>query len=190
MSSEYKTYEIKAYLKKHLSKKRYKHSIMVSRTAEALADKYNVSRAIVRYAALAHDIAKEMTDEEALEYIKSYNIKLDESILENPNLAHGEIGAILLMEKFDCTNEDVLDAVRWHTYGNEVMSIIAKIVYVADIIEPTRDFDGVEELRELAFIDLDRAIIRYYEMSMEYLNSNKKKIHQNTFDMINQIDKK
>ena len=181
------TYKLKQYLKQHLSKKRYKHTVQVAQVAKALAEIYNIDPFKAAYASLAHDIAKEMSNEEAMEYIKKYHIKLDPSIVHNPNLAHGEIGAIILEKKFNCTDQEILDAVKWHTYGEKNMSLLSKLVYMADIIEPSRHFEGVDELRILAPINLDQAILRFYDLCQGYFEENNQKMHLNTYEMIETI---
>jgi len=185
-----KIYELKQYLKKELSKKRYTHCINVAKVAKTLSKQYGVDEGKAVYAALAHDMAKEMSDEESRRYIASYTIEPDEAFKEKPNLAHGEIGAIVLSEMFGCHDEEILDAVRWHTYGKKGMGTLSKIIYMADVVESSRNFDGVEDLRQLVHVNLDEAILKFYEMSTTYLKNENLKIHHNTPEMIDEIKTK
>ncbi|MDW7659950.1 MAG: bis(5'-nucleosyl)-tetraphosphatase (symmetrical) YqeK, partial [Bacillota bacterium] len=111
----------------------------------------------------------------------------DPCIQKNPNLAHGEVGAELLKKYFDIEDEEILDAIRWHTYGNKNMSTLSKIIYVADIIEPSRNFEGINRLRHLAYEDLDQAMIAYYELNNSYLKESKSSVHSYTHEMIDHI---
>ncbi|MBF4694882.1 bis(5'-nucleosyl)-tetraphosphatase (symmetrical) YqeK [Fusibacter ferrireducens] len=181
------TYKLKRYLKSHLSKKRYKHTVRVAKIAKELALIYNIDVYKAEYASLGHDIAKEMNIQEARTYIDQYQIEMDPTIRQNPNLAHGEIGAIILEKKFECEDHDILEAVRWHTYGHKDMSLLSKIVYMADVIEESRCFEGVEELRRLARIDIDAAILKFYELTLDYFKENNQEMHQNTYQMIESI---
>lgn len=181
------TYKLKQYLKSHLSKKRYKHTVRVAKLAKELALIYHIDPYKAEYAALGHDIAKEMNDQESRIYIDQYKIELDPTIRQNPNLAHGEIGAIILKKRFKCEDDSILDAVRWHTYGHKDMSLLSKIVYIADVIEESRSFEGVEELRRLARVDIDGAILKFYDLTQDYFLQNNQKMHQNTYRMIKSI---
>lgn len=181
------TYKLKRYLKSHLSKKRYKHTVRVAKISKGLALIYNMDPYKAVYAALGHDIAKEMSDQEMRHYIDQYNIELDPTILQNPNLAHGEIGAIILKKYFNCEDHGILEAVRWHTYGHKNMSLLSKIVYIADVIEESRNFEGIEELRRLASVNIDEAILKFYELTQDYFEKNNQEMHQNTYQMIESI---
>ena len=181
------TYELKQYLKSHLSKKRYKHTLRVAKIAKELALIYDIDPFKAEYASLGHDIAKEISASEAKAYITQYNIELDPSILQNPNLAHGEIGAIILNKQLGCEDHAILEAVRWHTYGHKNMTLLSKVIYISDVIEESRAFEGVEELRRLARVDIDEAIIRFYELTQDYLKKENQLIHHNTYEMIKTI---
>ncbi|GAU77434.1 bis(5'-nucleosyl)-tetraphosphatase (symmetrical) YqeK [Fusibacter sp. 3D3] len=183
------TYKLKQYLKLHLSKKRYKHTVRVAKLAKELAVIYNIDPFKAEYASLGHDIAKEISDLEAMAYIDQYGIKLDPVIEQNPNLAHGEIGAIMLRNQFGCEDSEILEAVKWHTYGHKNMSLLSKIIYMADVVEASRTFEGVEELRVLVRVDIDAAILKFCDLTQDYFKKNNQGMHQNTYDMIETIKK-
>ncbi len=180
--------KMKVDLKEQLSKKRFGHSLRVAKLSENLANHYGIDTMTAYYAGLIHDIAKEYSREQCLYYINEYAIEKDPSIMKNPNLAHGEIGAIVLQNDYNEADEDVLDAVRWHTYGHENMSLLSKIVYIADAIEPLRDYNGVDVLRKLAYEDLNLCIREYYAQCTQYVQENDQMIHQNTVKMIKTLD--
>jgi len=179
--------QIDNYLKNHLSKKRYNHSLGVAEVSRNLAKVYDCDPEKAYFSGLVHDIAKEMSPEECQKYIKHYSIEYDLSFKKMPNIAHGEIGAIILQNKFSVYDETILDPVRWHTYGREKMTIMDKIVFIADAIEPNRHFKGVEILREIASKDLNEAILAYYDMWEAGSIKADQIIHKNTHKMIEYI---
>ncbi len=100
-----------------------------------------------------------MSDNELLNIIKKHNINLDWISLKNLQITHGLVATIIMKEKMGIEDIDILNAVEYHTTGRNNMSVLEKIIYLADIIEPLRKFNGVEKLRKLAFIDIDKAMI-------------------------------
>ena len=119
---------------------------------------YGENPEIAKLIGIAHDIAKEMTDEEYLKYVEDNNIKIDEVEKINTKLLHGKVGADICKKKYNF-NEQMQNAIKYHTTGNINMDNMAKIIYIADKIEDTREYDGVEEAREKAralFNDLRR----------------------------------
>lgn len=179
--------KMNTYLKNTLSSKRYKHSLGTASTARKLAVNYGADPVKAEFAGLCHDLAKEIKKEKMLKYIDQFSIYKDPCILKQPNLAHGEVAAGLLALQHDIVDEEILNAVRWHTYGCENMSILSKIVYLADIVEPSRDFDSVEALRQLAFIDLDEAIVTFNENCEVYMRRSGQIKHTYTEKMLTSI---
>lgn len=153
--------DIISYIENNLNKKRLNHTYGVRDTAVKLARIYGEDEEKAELAALFHDMAKHFKGENLNYYVK--HLGLDSKYLGNSNLAHGKIAAALMKKDFNVDDEDIIGAVSYHTTGKENMSLLEKIIYIADAIEPNRDYPGVVELRELAFKDLDKAII----MSME-----------------------
>lgn len=126
-------------VRKRLSEARFKHSEGVLKRAIEYAEIYNVDIETIKLVAIAHDIAKELTDEENDEYIKKYHIELDEIEKENKNLVHAKIGAYICKNEYNFT-EDMFNAVKYHTTGREDMSILEKIIYLADATEENRKY--------------------------------------------------
>lgn len=180
--------ELYSFLKKSLSDKRFKHSLETAHVAKRLALHYGADPIKAEFAGLCHDIAKEMRFQHMQHLIDTFEIYKDESILFNPNLAHGEVGAGILNRDFNINDIEILDAIRWHTYGHVDMTLLSKIVYIADIIEATRDFEGVEALRTLAYKNLDDVIITYHHQCTTHLSDKKLKMHSYTKKMIEQLE--
>lgn len=155
---------------KRLPLRRFDHVLRVSETAKKLADHYGVDIERIELAALLHDIAKFMDKEKLRE--KMVRGGCDERLLTfHHELWHGPVGAIIAREQFNIEDEDILNAIRYHTTGRAGMSEIEKIIYIADLIEPGRDFPGIEALREIAFADLNHAMGTCIQHTLGYLIS-------------------
>lgn len=162
--------KIDAQLKAILSEKRYCHSLGVAEEAKKLAAQYDADQEKAYLAGLVHDCAKEIPPEKMADMLKDrYGITVDSLSLHMPKLLHGVFGSCVAQSEFDIYDPEILDAVRYHTTGKANMGILTKIVYIADYIEPGRDFEGVEELRELAYQDIDGAIVRGIDMTVNDL---------------------
>lgn len=182
-------------LKIALSEKRYLHSISTMKKAKELAKKYNQDEQKVMLTALAHDIAKEMSKEEYIEYSRQNNIHLDETDnIENIAL-HGRIGANIVGKKYGFT-EEMQDAICYHTTGKANMTLLDKIIYLADKIEDTRNYEGINELRQVYknSKNLEEVIlydIDYY--TIPKMIKQKRIIHPNSIyarnDIINKLKK-
>ncbi|MBN1047613.1 bis(5'-nucleosyl)-tetraphosphatase (symmetrical) YqeK [Clostridium botulinum] len=165
--------EIKLYLKENLNSNRYNHTLGVVETARKLAEVNKISIEKAEIAALAHDVAKNLSLQKMQSIIEKNNIELTNTEKENSNLWHSIIAPIEARNKLKINDEDILDAVRWHTTGKENMSILTKIIYIADMIEPGRDFPGVEKIRQTTFENLDEGVLLGLTESMkDLLNRN------------------
>ena len=142
--------EMLHYLHINLNESRLKHSLSVSETAVALATKYGENIEKARIAGLVHDCAKNMKDDELIKVASEHEIQIDEIYIHNPSILHGLVGSIIAREVMEIQDEDILNAISYHTTGRKNMSILEKIIYIADYIEPLRKFNGVEELRILS----------------------------------------
>lgn len=168
--------KINKYLKKHLTKERYEHTLGVAYTATALAMKYNpdTSNSLfiqkAKVAGLLHDCAKCMENEKKLKICKKNNIPYSQIELENPYLLHGKVGAFIAQQKFNIQDKDILNAITWHTTGRPDMSLLEKIVFIADYIEPSRKpISELDVIRKLAFEDIDQAMIKILSNTLHYL---------------------
>lgn len=150
--------QINADIKERLSEFRYTHSLGVMKKAEELAKFYGLDVKKARLIGLAHDIAKQMTPTEIKEYLSKYDVELDELERMNIELMHAKIGADICKRKYNF-DEQMVNAVKYHTTGNPKMDMMAKIIFMADKIEENRDYEDVEERRKLTLENIDEAII-------------------------------
>ena len=140
-----------------LKPNRVAHVLGCRETAVELAKLYGVDETDAARAALLHDITKALGGDLQLTMCRSYGTMLDKFSLKNPKTLHALTGS-LVAERIFGENEAVVDAIRCHTTGKADMNLLEKIIYVADYVEPNRDFPGVEELRSLAYTDITKAL--------------------------------
>ena len=150
---------IKQKLKKLLTEKRYVHTISTQKEAIKLAQRYGVNPEKASLAALLHDCAKNVDPENMIRILEKQYITVDDIERYNPAILHGKVGRIMARYKFNVTDDDILDAIECHTTGREDMTMLEKIIFLADVIEETRDYSGVEEVREMAYEDIDKALV-------------------------------
>lgn len=180
--------DIKKYLKKNLSEKRYKHSIDTADQAKALAKQYGADEESAYLAGLVHDCAKEVKGDEAVRLMtEEYKIFPDSVSVHMPSLLHGPLGACIARSKFGISDEDVLTAIKYHTTGAANMSLLQKIIYIADFTEPNRDFADVEKLRKMSFKDINKAIVYGIDYTISKLIKNGQLIHPDTVNCRNDI---
>ena len=152
--------------------KRFEHTLGVEYTAAALAMCYGASVEDARLAGLLHDCAKCLTDEKRLSICKKNDIPVTEIEMRNPFLLHAKVGAFLAKEKYGVGKQDILNAILYHTTGHENMTLLEKIIFVADYIEPGRkQAPNLLEIRKLAFQNLDNAMLQILEDTLKYLQS-------------------
>ncbi|NLY79780.1 MAG: HD domain-containing protein [Lysinibacillus sp.] len=155
--------ELLEQIKPRMPEKRYIHTIGVMETAIMLAEKYGEDVKAAETAAILHDVAKYADEEWMKEIVKTHH--LDARLLNwGSEILHGPVGAWIAENEFHIQDEDILNAIRFHTTGRANMSKLEKIIFIADMIEPNRKFDGVEKLRKKVEKDLDkgmRACIRH-----------------------------
>ena len=168
--------EMKQRLQKELSISRYEHSIGVMKKAGELAKIYGIDEQEAKIVGLMHDIARNKTMEEYILYAQEHNIKLSEEDEQIEVNLHGIIGASILKEEYGFTKE-MQEAVYYHTTGRQKMTLLDKIIYVADKIEEGRKYEGVEELRELAKTDINKAILKSINSTIQKCIRNNEKIH-------------
>lgn len=179
--------EMLHYLQLNLSENRLKHSLSVSETAVTLAAKYGENIESARIAGLVHDCAKNLTGTELFKMASEHNLHIDDIFTKKPSIMHGLVGSIIAREVMEIQDNDILMAIRYHTTGRKNMSILEKIIYISDYIEPLRKFNGVEELRTLSFINLDAAVIQCLENTIKYVINQKELLHNDTIDARNYL---
>lgn len=175
------------YLKKNLKEARYIHSIGVMNTAVKMAKLYGCDSNKAKIAGLIHDCAKEMDKDKILQLCKSKGYSIDYVETKNPGIMHGTAGAIIAEDVMEVDDNDILSAIEYHTTGKKNMTLLEKIIYLADYIEPSRDFPGVDKLREEAFKNLNRAVLMGFDSTIKLVLDKGGLIHQNTTDARNYI---
>ncbi|AGC68212.1 metal dependent phosphohydrolase [Thermoclostridium stercorarium subsp. stercorarium DSM 8532] len=178
-------YEMKRKLKENLTEKRYIHSLNVMEEAVRLANRYGADVEKARIAGLLHDCAKNVGREKEDELIKKYGIETDEIQKHSHALMHSILGKYIAREEYGIYDEEILNAIYWHTTGRPGMTMLEKIIFVADFIEPGRDFDMAKKAREYAYKDLNRCIVMCADATIMYLLDSGKLIHPYTLETRN-----
>ena len=151
-----------------LKESRVNHVLGCADTARQLAKKYGADEVAAYRAGLLHDVTKAIDGEDQLLLVDKYGILISDFERSHPKLLHAKTGAYVARYVFG-ESEEIQRAIFWHTTGKADMSLLEKILYLADYMEPTRDFPGVEALREITWIDLDRALLLAFNMCIEEL---------------------
>ncbi len=163
--------KIDAHNKENLSPSRYAHVMQVASYALYLAYFHGIDPCDAYIGALAHDCTKYLDDAAQLEYFEKNNIILSDDERDCPKIWHQISGAHFAKTVFGIQNDDIINAVRYHTTGRENMSKLEKLICLADSIEPTRDYDGVEKMRSVAERDLDAALLLSFERLIDYIKA-------------------
>lgn len=177
--------QMKEKLKSNLLEKRYNHSLGVMDTAVALARMYGADKYKAAVAGLLHDCAKNYSKEDMCTLCSEYNIQLDEIMSKSTGLIHGLLGAEIAKREYGVDDDEIYDAIYYHTVGKPAMSLLTQIIYIADGIEPLRHYDGVDRIRELAEESLDRALILQIDYTIKSVISKGGLLHINTVDTRN-----
>lgn len=185
---ENKMDEMKKQLEKMLTKKRFDHSIGVMDEAVLLAVRYGADVKKAQIAGLVHDCCKNMSYDELLIYAQGLGIEIDEISLANEKLIHATVGAKYAGQIFKIEDSEILDAIAYHTTGRADMTLLDKIIYIADYIEPTRkDYPWLIEMRRLAYENLDEAVLYGLDIAIGYLIEDRLLIHKDTIDARNDL---
>ena len=168
-------------MKKVLEEKRYLHTLGVAYTAANLAFVFGCDDKKAFVAGLLHDVAKCISHQKRLIICKKNHIEITPIEEENPVLLHAKVGAFFAKEKYGVCDEEILNAIRFHTTGRPEMTLLEKIIYVADFVEPHRKkLPRLAEIRKISFEDLDMAIYMILENSLNYLEKGNAKIDKKT----------
>ena len=171
--------ELRACSYSMIKAKRIAHVQGTEGEAARLARRWGADETHARRAAILHDCTKYLDMEEQLQLCRKYGIVLDDLEQQAVKLLHSKTGACVARDVYG-VSDDIYDAIFWHTTGKADMSLLEKILYIADYMEPTRDFPGVERLRALAYEDLDAAVCLGCEMSIEEMAERGLPVHPNT----------
>lgn len=163
---------LQKHMKKRLDENRYIHTVGVAYTAAALAMCYEYDITKAQIAGLLHDSAKCIPNDKKIQLCERYNIYMTDLERRNPYLLHAKLGAFLAMRKYKITDKDTINAILNHTTGKPDMSLLDKILYIADYIEPKRyKAPNLPEIRKMAFIDIDKAVLMVLKDTLDYLES-------------------
>lgn len=170
------------FLEEHIDENRIKHSVATAKQAAALAKIYGADENKAYIAGLLHDVAKGKCSYGLKKFATEYGIEIDEYEQTNPELIHGKLGAKMVSKELGILDEDILNAICWHTTGRGGMSLLEKIVYIADLTEPGRDFEDIGTIRELALKDIDAAMIFSLDCVMSFVKRKGFALHPNSIE--------
>lgn len=175
------------HLKTLLKPSRYEHSLGVASAAVAMAGIYGADPYKAYVAGLLHDCAKNLTPTENKIKCLDLEVELDEFELNNPGTAHAKVGAELVKTEFGVSDAEICNAIKWHTIGRVGMGTLEKIIFVADMIEKNRSYPGVESLRELAYSNLDSAVLECVSRTIAFNNEKGNPVHPNAYAVFDWI---
>ena len=179
--------EILVTLANELRPARFRHCRDVSQTAVRLAERWDADIEKARLAGILHDCARNLKGEELLKTSRQYGMIPSSLELLQPALIHAPLGAIIAERRFGISEPQVLQAIRRHTTGAPQMTLLDKIIYLSDCIEPGRNFSGVRKIRDMAVEDLNVAVLLAYEHSILFVVANGGLLHPNTVEGRNSL---
>jgi len=182
--------EIISDLTKRLSPKRLRHSINVSQMAESLAVRFGCNKEKARLAGLLHDMAREVPLNELLPRTQAFGIVVCDIEKAEPVLLHAPLSAKMAQAEFGLDDAEIIQAIILHTTGGPKMTLLDKIIYLADVIEPGRNFRGVNKIRLVARANLDMALLLALDQSICYIVKEGGLIHPATIAARNEILRK
>lgn len=183
----YNIEQIKEKLKSRLLPQHYDHCVRTAEAAVRMAQAFGVNKEKAHIAGLLHDYARSMSSGELISEAKRLGIGINPVEMAFPYLLHAQIGARLIETDLGIMDKEIIDAVEKHTLGSTSMTPLAKIIYVADMIEPGRPYEGLDALRRIALDDLDEVFREAYIHSLEYLIRARKLIHPLTVEVWNKL---
>ena len=178
-------------LEQELNYKRFVHTLAVAGTASSLAMCYGMSVEKAELAGLLHDCAKCIDVRKMQKLCEKAGLEISPFEAGSGSLLHSKAGSVLAAEKYGCTDPDILNAIRYHTTGRPGMSLLEKIIFVADYIEPGRfTAKNLPEIRKMAFEDIDETLLKILYDTLVYLNSTGNTVDpmtQKTYDYYRQM---
>ncbi len=164
-------------MEKELDAKRFEHTLGVEYTAAAMAMRYGADVLSAQTAGLLHDCAKCLSDEKKISICEKNNITVSDVERSNPGLLHAKVGGFLAMSEYGIEDNSVINAIINHTTGRPGMDLLEKIIFIADYIEPgRRTAPHLGEIRYVAFVDLNQALLWILEDTLNYLSEGSQEI--------------
>lgn len=180
---DYKTMQSK--LQSALSMKRYVHTMGVVDEAIKLATLYGQDIEKAKIAALLHDCAKDYPDNMKIRLCKEFHVDIDNIMKTQIDLVHSFLGAKIAKREYNVNDKDILEAIRYHTTGKKDMTMLDKIIFIADYIEPSRkQFEELDEIRQLAYTDIDKAVKLGLESTIKYIQEKGELLHPLTLEAL------
>lgn len=179
--------DYKKLIKGRMGEKRYRHSVNVSKEAVRLAEKYGADVQKAKIAGILHDVTKETPFDEQLKIITDSGIILDDVQKNSQKLWHSLSGSIFVQRELGIDDEDIINAIKYHTSGRADMSLLERIIFIADFTSEERDYDGVEIMRKKADESLEEAMAFGLAYTIADLASRNLPIHPNALEAYNQI---
>ena len=179
--------KLKKYLSVSVCQSRFEHSIRTAQTAKELCLRFGEDAELGEIAGVAHDICKEMKSDLLLNLVHSSDFEISPIEKDKPSLLHGKAASVLLKNEFNVTNDDLLEAVANHTFGKPNMCNLAKIMYVADKIEPGRPQVNQSYLEKLEKMSLNELVQYILEENISYLNKRGKSVSELTYKFLDSI---
>lgn len=185
--------ELIAAVKEQMPERRWLHTLGVMETSVILAKRFGGDPVKADLAAILHDYCKYWPVQEQAKIIRDHGLPQD-LLGYDKELWHSHAGAVIAETKFGIQDEEILDAIRYHTSGREQMTLLDKIVCLADYMEPGREFPGVESIRQLAESSLEKALVAGFDSTIRFLIEKGKRIYPLTIltrnDLLEQIKNK
>lgn len=179
--AKYDFIKMQKKLAKYLDEDRFAHTLGVMYTCASLAMVHGYDLEDAQVAGLLHDCAKCIPNKKKLKLCSQHNISVTAFEEEHPFLLHAKLGAYIARKKYDITDEEILSSITYHTTGRREMSLLEKIVYIADYIEPMRNkAPNLDKIRKLAFQDLDECLYEILKDTLEYLDENPQNVDNTT----------
>ena len=175
------------HIRERLSDYRFRHSVNVSKEAVRLARKYGCDEGKAELAGLLHDVMKDAGKNEQLAIIEKYGVVLNEVELQAPKLWHAIAGAVYVKKVLKIRDKDIVKAVRYHTTARAGMTLLEKIIYIADYTSEERDYKGVEKMRKACNVSLENAMEEALAFGIEVRAEEHTAIHPDTFAAYNEV---
>jgi predicted HD superfamily hydrolase involved in NAD metabolism len=179
--------EAQSTIREMLPDKRYRHSLGVSETAGKLAARFGADVDKARLAGMLHDIVKYFPDKKLKQLIEQHPNISNEYLSYSNNLWHAPAGAAYVEQTLGVKDRDILNAIIYHTTGKKDMTRLEKIIFLADYIEPGRDFPGVEDVRKAAENSLDEAVFEELLRTITHLLDQHQRVYPDTFFAYNDL---
>lgn len=181
------TEKVRLFVLSAVKKERYEHSVRTAQTAALLCRRYGENEARGYFCGIAHDICKEMDGETLLSLSREDGFPVSDVELAKLSLLHGRAAAVFLHKRFNVTDTDILEAVRYHTFGKPGMCALAKILYIADKVEPGRENSSNEHIQKLMEFSLDGMLYDVLKKNIEYLKKQDKTVAPATLDLFTSL---